>query len=599
MGKDKKSVSFHTILENSAFSMSYMWKNARKYAVLQIIEVIVEGLYPPASLLLTAWLFNALERGVDFKTTVFMVGCMAALLFVYDFWGFFLDFSVAPRLQKELHLKLQSELLRKTRDIELENYDNPSYYDDFLITIQDANTHMSSTMGMIKSVISAVFTLLAILGLFVYVSPFIIVVLLVSSIISLSLNTKRKKIEYQLKRELTPLNKKEQYINRVFRLSDFAKELRLKEYGDILFEEYDNNTNEYISVVKVFGRKKLLLQMVEILNSYFAYMIVIIYTLYHVAVTATVLVGGLAIVVNASWQFRGIMREFADMLSELPKESLYINQIREFLNYREKDSSVGLSVDAVNEIEFRNVSFGYSDDEMILKDLNLKIHRGEHIAIVGCNGAGKSTLIKLLLNLYQPSKGKILYNGTDISEFNEEAYRKKYGVAFQDYQIFATSLAENVLGDIYVEEEKENIENALYIATFDEKKINLKKGIFTELTKEFNEDGISFSGGEEQKIAIARAVAKNSEVIIMDEPSAALDSIAEHKLNYNIKEYAKEKTVIYISHRLSTTRDLDKIYVLDDGRVIEAGSHEELIKLDGKYAEMFQIQAKKYTSGVK
>ncbi len=598
MTNNKNGISVRNIFENTLFSWRYMWKNARKYAVLQVIEVFVDGLYPPAELLLTAWLFNSLEQGVDFKKAGLIVGCMVALLLVYDLWGYFYCFSVEPRLKKELHLKLQSELLISARDIELESYDNPDYYDDFLIAIQDADTHISSATGTVKSMVSAFFTLLATISLFVYVKPLVMILLLGSSIFSLYLNTKRKKLEYQANLEFTPLKKKEQYINRVFRLADYAKELRLKEYEKTLFKEYDSNTDEYVVLLKAFGRKKMLLQLVEILNAYFVYATVIVYSLYHVAVTATVLVGGLAIVINASWQFRGVMREFADMISELPKESLYISKIREFMDYQKKNHFDGLPVENVNEIEFEDVSFGYGNGNMILKNLNLKIRRGEHIAIVGCNGAGKSTLIKLLLNLYQPSKGRILYNGTDVSELMTEDYRKRFGVAFQDYQMFATSLAENVLADVYDDAERENVEEALRIATFDEKISTLKNGIFTPLTREFDEDGVCFSGGEEQKVAIARAIAKRSEIIIMDEPSAALDPIAEHKLNHNIKEYGKEKTVIYISHRLSTTRNLDRIYVLAEGRIVEEGSHEELMKLNGAYAELFNVQAQKYVSGV-
>jgi len=305
-------------------------KKARKYTILQVVEVLVEGLYPPLSLLLTTWLFNALERGIDFNTALFIVGCMLGLLFVYSLWGYFWDFSIAPRLQKELHLKLQSDLLIKTRNIELESYDDPSYYDEFLIVIQDADIHITSIMGVIKAIVSAVLTLLAMLGLFAYVSPLIMIVLFLSSILSLFLNTKRKKIEYQQNLQMASINKKEQYISRVFRLSDFAKELRLKEHSTTLFKEYDENMKDYISLVSGYGRKKILLQSAEILSGYLAYLIVIVYTIYGVAVTATVPVGGLAIVVNASWQFRGVMKEFVDMISEVPKESLHISKIRDF-----------------------------------------------------------------------------------------------------------------------------------------------------------------------------------------------------------------------------------------------------------------------------
>ncbi|MCH5273023.1 MAG: ABC transporter ATP-binding protein [Lachnospiraceae bacterium] len=598
MKNDKKKKALHTILADGWFSWKYIWENSKKYAVLQLISVLVEGLYPPLAVLLSAWLFNSLDRGIDFKHAAMIVICMLVPLFAYNLWGYFFDLSLAPKLQKKLQFKIQSDLLKKTCDVELEKYDNPSYYDEFLFVIQDADTHIESAMDTMRSMISAFFTIIATVGLFAYVSPVVMIVLIVSAVLSLVMNTKRKKLDYQSYLKATPLNKKEQYISRVFRLADFAKELRLSKHGETLFKEYDSNTDAYVTHIKVFGRQKVWLQVVDSLNFYLTYLVVIICTLHRVTVTESVLVGGFAIIVNSNWQFRNAMQKFSEMLSELPKESLHISKIRAFLSEKSAEKKEGLSVPSVSEIEFVDVSFGYTDGDMILKDLNLKINQGEHVAIVGCNGAGKSTLIKLLLNLYQPRGGCILYNGIDVSKYNMQEYRKHFGVTFQDYQIFATSLAENVIADTYKEVDKENVEHALRMATFNEKADMLSKGIFTQLTREFDDDGLVFSGGEEQKIAIARAIAKKSEIIIMDEPSAALDPIAEYELNENIKEYGKDKTVIYISHRLSMTKGADRIFVLDEGEIIEEGTHEELMRLGGKYSEMFQIQAHKYILGM-
>ena len=312
------------------------------------------------------------------------------------------------------------------------------------------------------------------------------------------------------------------------------------------------------------------------------------------SVTGTVLLGGFAIVINAGWTFRNTMTQIANMISELPKQSMFISKIREFMTRNEKNKCLGLPVDSFNKIELLHVSFGYNTEKFVLNDLNLCIHRGEHIAIVGSNGAGKSTLIKLLLGLYKPSKGTVLYNGVDVSLLDTDAYRKKFGIVFQDYRIFAASVAENVWADSFSEKYKKNVEDALKLADFEDKLTALENGVSTQLTREFDDNGVCLSGGEEQKIAIARAIAKSSDIIIMDEPSSALDPIAEQKLTSNIREYGKEKTVIYISHRLSTTKNVDHIYVLDGSNIIESGSHEELMRINGKYAHMFNVQAEKY-----
>ena len=249
--------------------------------------------------------------------------------------------------------------------------------------------------------------------------------------------------------------------------------------------------------------------------------------------------------------------------------------------------------------ELKNVSFRYTpESEEILHNISLKVKPGEKIAIVGYNGSGKTTLIKLLMRLYDPSEGTILYDGKDIKDYNLNKYHDRMGVVFQDFYMYGASMAENVcLDDIEIkdnDELKENIKKALKRSGFSERLNALENGLETSVTTEFDEAGVDFSGGESQKVAIARAFFKDADILIMDEPSSALDPIAEYNLNKAMHEAAGDKTVFYISHRLSTTRDADRIIMLEKGRIIEEGSHDELLKKNGKYAEMWHVQASRY-----
>jgi ATP-binding cassette subfamily B protein len=230
-----------------------------------------------------------------------------------------------------------------------------------------------------------------------------------------------------------------------------------------------------------------------------------------------------------------------------------------------------------------------------LRHVSMTIRRGDKIAIVGYNGAGKTTLIKLLMRFYDPTEGQILYNGIDIREFDPEAYRRHIGTVFQDFKIFATSLAENVTNGAYdATLDRERVEDALRCADFSDKLSALEEGLDTHLTREFNDKGTNLSGGEAQKVAIARVFAKEYPIVIMDEPSAALDPMAEYQLNQSILHRTNDKTVVFISHRLSTTRIADVIYMFDGGQLVEQGSHEQLLTQSGKYAEMFRVQSEKY-----
>ena len=244
----------------------------------------------------------------------------------------------------------------------------------------------------------------------------------------------------------------------------------------------------------------------------------------------------------------------------------------------------------------KNVSFKYNGESgYALKNVNMTVHPHEKIAIVGYNGAGKTTLIKLLLRLYDTTEGEILLGDKNIREYDTDEYRREFVAVFQDYQIFAATLSENVVMDMLEEKDGEKVQNALEKAGFAERLAALPSGLSTSLTKEFVQDGTDLSGGEKQKVAIARAFYQDSHFAIMDEPSSALDPIAEYKLNQNMSEIAEDKTVIFISHRLSTTVMADRIYMFENGEIIENGSHEELMKKDGKYAEMFKKQAVNYT----
>ena len=212
----------------------------------------------------------------------------------------------------------------------------------------------------------------------------------------------------------------------------------------------------------------------------------------------------------------------------------------------------------------------------------------------GYNGAGKSTLIKLIMRLYDPCEGEIRWNGNDIRDLKIREYRDHIGTVFQDFKIFAVSIAENVKADIVTGADRESIQQALVQSGLNNKMMNVQKGIDAEVTKEFDKQGVNFSGGETQKLAIARAIMKDSDLIILDEPSSALDLVSEYELNHTMMNAAREKTVIFISHRLSTTIMADRIYMFEKGQVIEEGSHTELMDKNGRYAEMFRVQAEKY-----
>ena len=285
-------------------------------------------------------------------------------------------------------------------------------------------------------------------------------------------------------------------------------------------------------------------------------------------------------------------------IQDLSEKCSYAYQFLVYLDYPDALSKGERKVsEGEHEIEFENVSFKYPrSDEYVLKDVNIKIKSGEHLSIVGLNGAGKTTFIKLLCRLYDVSEGRILIDGVDIKEYSQEEYRKLFAVVFQDFQLFAFSLRDNVaMGRADEETNEEKVEEALKLSGLYEDAIKLDKGLDTRLFKSFDENGTELSGGQRQKAAISRALYKDAPIVILDEPTAALDPLAEYEIYKKFDTLVGGKSAIYISHRLSSCKFCDHIAVFSDKTIKEYGTHDELVKKEnGIYAEMFAAQAQYY-----
>ncbi len=298
-----------------------------------------------------------------------------------------------------------------------------------------------------------------------------------------------------------------------------------------------------------------------------------------------------------SWRTSDTMELFTSLI----KESAFVTNLRDFLAYEPKSNAEDLiKAEKLSDIEIKNMGFTYKGAKnATLHDVNLTIRKGEKIAIVGHNGAGKTTLVKLIMGLYQPTEGDIQISGESVSRYEPKSLHRRFGTVFQDLQIFALPLSHNVLmRKPKNDDERRLVEDSLRKAQFGEKLDGLEKGIDTMVTKEFDENGMGLSGSEAQKIAIARVFARKPDIVILDEPSSALDPIAEYRLNKSMMENAENQAVILISHRLSTTKDADRIILLDNGSIADSGTHAELLSHGGVYADMWNVQAEKYCAAI-
>lgn len=302
---------------------------------------------------------------------------------------------------------------------------------------------------------------------------------------------------------------------------------------------------------------------------------------------------------NAYGTIKGSMNNFVNSIKELHNNSIYIDKFIHFMemeNHIVSDKGLQSNADMPITIEFVDVSFSYDREHYILNGLNLKINAHEKVAIVGNNGAGKSTIVKLLLRLYDPDRGKIMVNGIDIRDYDLEFYRKNIcSILVQNFQLFALTLYENVKMDI-VDKKAEviKLDKALDMVKLSDAIERLPDKGDSDYSREFNGDGVVFSGGQKQKLALARVLLSNKKLVVLDEPSSALDPKAESDFNELVFNMLPERTIVIISHRLSTTKMADRIILIQNGKVAEDGSHEELIRNNGTYAKMFEMQSRRY-----
>lgn len=428
----------------------------------------------------------------------------------------------------------------------------------------------------------------------------VLVLMLVLTIgVNVLLLKRAKNVHGKNHKELSKYTKAVSYINRHAMERSDGKDIRIYQMQDWFLEKYDDAVSHMDDIygkihTQYFMRKfkELGLRFITELISYgyLAYLLV---------------QGNLSV---SDFVFSvGLVRTFSSNFSTLIHRIQGLNNIHAFLTYMrklldlpEKEQREAFPIDKTMgvEIEFRNVSFQYPESETeVLSDINLTIHSNEKLALIGLNGAGKTTFVKLLCGFYKPTKGEILVNGIPQSNYDRDEYMSLISALFQDSMVFPVTVDENLTGSTLTEIDKMNLKQALELSGFEKRYEGLPQGGETKLVREVHENATDFSGGEKQKLLFARALYKKAPLLILDEPTAALDPIAENELYLKYGEAAKNRTVVFISHRLSSTRFCDRIVLLEGAHIMEEGTHEELISKNGRYAELFEMQSKYYREG--
>jgi len=616
--KDKKDkIPMGKAIRYNLLMLGKVWKISPGFLVITVLRGMVNGISASVSTVFTYMLFNAMDKpavtfGEILLYLLLIFGANAAISGFYA-WHNEIYWSKAD---KKLQFGMHSELFHHALQMDLACYDDPKFYNDYVWAMDESKGRAQKVLDDTAAILNYLIQISTLITLMMQVDLVVGLVLLIGCITNASLWRLSNRMYFQKNERTKPFYRKNSYINRVYHLSDYAKELRIGHAGEKLQAEYTDSISYIIKEDVAIGKKMYFLEIIQdvIENATrFAPIIILLFKLFD----GSAELGAFVASINVIWNLQWSMYDLAQKVIRMPDNAQYIEKYLQFLAYRPKIVSGDVPAAPLDSIELRNVHFTYqpvlenrenkkdspedadkTEPKRSLEGVNLTIRKGEKIAIVGYNGAGKTTLTKLLMRLYDPTEGEILYNGRNLKEYDIGSLRSRIGTVFQDYKIFAATIAENVLSDTCTEADRDTVADALTKATFRDKLDSLENGMDTNLTKEFCTEGVNLSGGESQKVAIARIFARPYDLIIMDEPSSALDPAAEYELNHTILDYAKDKTVVFISHRLSTTRMADRILMFADGKLIESGTHDELMAQNGKYAEMFRLQAEKYRTQV-
>lgn len=592
----EKKAALSAGLKNTVYLLGYVRRHVPALFYTNILTGILWGyLNVASSVLVIQVVFNMIGEGRSFADVCSFLLLMSMILLPVLGAIYYCEKRLWPALKLKLGKTLHTELFQKAREMDLRCYDDAGFYTDFIWTVQEAEEHVYAAVRNMGSVLLTVLACIGVIAIMLEIDPLLLVIAVFSMVFQFLLRLLKSRIEFLREQRLMPLVKKYEYINRVFYMPDYAKELRMSRVDRLLTEEFDDCISKMDTVYRKLQFRLSVLDIGEqACNVFLTNMFLIFVLAYKILIAGSVSIGDLSVSIAAVGKLNSMYNGLLTALSQSVQSGMFAEKLQTFLAAQPQITSpkdAAALPEASGDIEFCNVSFRYDGSDIwVLRHINLKIKAQTRAAIVGYNGAGKSTLVKLLMRLYDPTEGEILLNGRNIKEYDVEEYRRSFGTLFQDFQIYAASVGENVKMGLVDAGDETAIREALKTAGIAEN----FSGLSALLLREYDRNGRLVSGGEAQKIAMARAFLKDPHTYILDEPSSALDPISEYNLNRTLFEVSKGRTVIFISHRLSTTRMAERIYMMEQGRIIEEGTHEELLEKGGRYAEMFEKQAEKY-----
>ncbi len=598
--REQNAKSIREIGENCIYIFRESFRICKLFFSFYIIMMaLVDAIDSVLVIILYKYLLDCTKKDVTFQSIMMVLiligGCGGLFtIVVRALLSRYYDVKML-QVSKEINVKL----FQKAVVMDITNFENEAYYDKYVRAMENSEVQISATMKAGAGFISMVMSVFSLTGILLLVDPVMFLFPLLACAVHLISNLSMTRIRYNLQRSITPITRKKAYCRRVFYQPEYSKEMRLTDIYEAHSKFYKETTVQELDCERKYASMLRLVKMVNCFVGWVAlvYYFPMKYLVYNSVVTERLSISDVAAMNESNQSLTNSIDNLANNFVGLQEIGLFGSYYRQFLESRsEIETRTGLltETDGPKLIEFKNVSFSYEGtSNYALRNINMSIKPGQKIAIVGYNGSGKSTLIKLLLNLYSATEGEICYNGKIVEAYDCDSYRSNFGILFQDFQTYALSVRDNILMGNY---EGRDSTEAMRLANIYNRIDALPNKENSILTQEFDENGVLFSGGESQRIALARLYMENKSVIILDEHTSAMDPITEKKVNDTIFNHFKEQTIIYISHHLTSVCNADYIYFLDNGQIVEQGTHQDLMQQNHRYKTMFAKQSSYFTA---
>jgi ATP-binding cassette subfamily B protein len=578
-------------------AIDLVWKSAPGWTLAGVALIILQGSLPLAALYLMKLIVDAVTSGASLETVLLWIGLAGTVALLVAICNS--ASNVVSEAQSILVSDSIQEILHaKSVEVDLEYYENPKYY-EMLHRAQQEGPYRPTQIvnGLLQAGRSSI-SMVAVFALMISVNWLVALLLVIAALPSVLVQARYAMKLYLWQRSCTRKERAAWYRHWILTTDGFAKEIRLFNLGSLFMRQY-RDIREVVRKERmaiIFRRSALdLLSQAVALTAVFASLAYIA----NQALLGSITLGSMVMYFGAVQQGQSFLSSFLSNLAKLYESNLFLANLQEFLQLqpkvREPATPKKVPCPILQGISFENVSFGFpGTSSLALKNINLQIGPGQMVALVGENGSGKSTLIKLLCRLYDPGEGRISLDGIDLRDFNTVDLQREISIIFQDYARYNLTASENIwLGNAQMPPDEEKILAAANCSGAHEFISGLEKGYETVLGKWF-EDGTELSVGEWQKVALARAFLRDSQIIVLDEPTSSLDPRAEDEIIRKFRRLAEGRMAIIISHRLSTVTEADCIHFLKDGRIVESGTHQKLMELGGEYARLFEIQARHY-----